>query len=300
MTFDYGSIAEPVAIEVREAAQRIKLRLRRSAEDIIEIGKDLLAVKARIGHGNFLPWIEAEFGMGHSAAYRFINVAEVYGSKLPTVGSLPPTALYELAAPKTPPEVREEVERMIAAGEVVTKATIDELRLQAEDAGKKVTALESKNQELTTTLQEGKQEIPEAELDAIRSEGAAEVEARTAARIKELTEANVAANKELAALKKARDEKRDEQPPAQQPTGKVIDVDFGGSKVDDGDDEYFEMDEATAIGAFSGAVGSCGNLEFDPHQFWEYVGTGHHRTEVHKAMLSMNAKCAALLREFEK
>jgi hypothetical protein len=33
------------------------------------------------------------------------------------------TALYALAAPKTPIEVREEVEAMIAAGEVVIKAT---------------------------------------------------------------------------------------------------------------------------------------------------------------------------------
>tara|TARA_R110002020_G_scaffold150446_1_gene327143 strand:- start:7053 stop:7166 length:114 start_codon:yes stop_codon:yes gene_type:complete len=29
--------------------------------DIIEIGRDLIAVKAEIGHGNFLPWIEKEF-----------------------------------------------------------------------------------------------------------------------------------------------------------------------------------------------------------------------------------------------
>jgi hypothetical protein len=49
----------PVAVQAREAAQRIRLRLRRSAEDIIEIGRDLIEVKASIGNGNFLPWIEA-------------------------------------------------------------------------------------------------------------------------------------------------------------------------------------------------------------------------------------------------
>jgi hypothetical protein len=33
--------------------------LRRSAEEIIEIGRDIIGVKATIGHGNFLSWIEA-------------------------------------------------------------------------------------------------------------------------------------------------------------------------------------------------------------------------------------------------
>ena len=101
----------------REAAERIKLRLCRSAEDIIEIGRDLLSVKERIGHGNFLPWIEAEFGMSQPTASRFMNVARAYGDKVFTVNSLDPGALYELAAPKTPPEVREEIERMIEAGD---------------------------------------------------------------------------------------------------------------------------------------------------------------------------------------
>lgn len=128
--FNYDIVPEPVAVQAREAAQRIKLRLRRSAEDIIEIGRDLLAVKDRIGHGNFLPWIEAEFGMGQATAYRFMQVAEAYGSKITTVINLDPTALYALAAPKTPLEVREEIEKMIEAGEVVTKATVAKLKAE--------------------------------------------------------------------------------------------------------------------------------------------------------------------------
>lgn len=103
-------------------------------EDIVEIGRDLLAVKASLPHGSFLPWIEAEFGMGHSTADRFMQVAKVYGSKLPTLGNLPLSALYELAAPKTPVEVREEVERLLAAGEIVTKAMVDALRRRADHA----------------------------------------------------------------------------------------------------------------------------------------------------------------------
>lgn len=128
MAFNYDLVAAPIAIQAREAAERIRLRLRRSAEDIIEIGLDLIAVKASIGHGNFLPWIEAEFGMTARTAQKFMGVAQSYGSKSELYSHLDASALYELAAPKTPIEVREEVERMIEAGEVVAAATVKELR----------------------------------------------------------------------------------------------------------------------------------------------------------------------------
>lgn len=133
MAFDYGTVPAPIAVEAREAAQRIRLRLRRSAEDIIEIGRDLLAIKASLPHGSFLPWIEAEFGMSEYSARNFMRVAEVYG-KRGSVPDLPLSALYELAAPKTPVEVREEVDRLLAAGEIVTKATVDALRRRADQA----------------------------------------------------------------------------------------------------------------------------------------------------------------------
>ncbi|WPE22456.1 DUF3102 domain-containing protein [Shinella zoogloeoides] len=136
LAFNYDIVPEPVAIQAREAAQRIKLRLRRSAEDIIEIGRDLLAVKERIGHGNFTPWLQAEFGMSEHTARRFMGVARQFGDKTSIVRDLDPTALYELAAPKTPIEVREEIEKMIEAGEVVTKATIAQLNAEIETAKK--------------------------------------------------------------------------------------------------------------------------------------------------------------------
>jgi hypothetical protein len=72
-------------------------------------------------HGWFLPWIEAEFGMTRMTASRFMGVAEKFG-KSNTMLHLDPTALYELAAPSTPPEVQIEVERRIAAGEIISAA----------------------------------------------------------------------------------------------------------------------------------------------------------------------------------
>ena len=70
-------------------------------------------------HGSFLPWIEQEFGMSDRAANRFMNVATEYGAKSARLAGLGLEAMYELAAPSSPPEVQAEVERRIAAGELV-------------------------------------------------------------------------------------------------------------------------------------------------------------------------------------
>lgn len=94
--------------------------MRRTAEDIITIGHALIRQKHALPHGSFLPWIDDEFGMTEQHARRFMHVAEVYGGKANIMFDLTPTALYELAAPSTPPEVRAEVERRIAAGETTT------------------------------------------------------------------------------------------------------------------------------------------------------------------------------------
>lgn len=77
----------------------------RTVQDIVEIGRDLIAVKDRVERGSFLPWIEAEFEMGLRAAQRMISAATKYDN----VAYLNPAALYELAAPSTPEEVRTEI-----------------------------------------------------------------------------------------------------------------------------------------------------------------------------------------------
>ncbi|MCC0067115.1 MAG: DUF3102 domain-containing protein [Rhodovulum sp.] len=78
-------------------------------------------MKAKLPHGGFMPWIEAEFGMTDQSARRFMQVAERYG-KSNIMLDLTPTALFELAAPSTPEPVRELVEAKAEAGERVAIA----------------------------------------------------------------------------------------------------------------------------------------------------------------------------------
>lgn len=89
-------------------------------EDIIESGRDLLLVKKRIGHGNFLPWIEAA---------HYVGAKNAPGAYLNGVGL---KLIEELTSSTTPLEVREEVEEMIEAGDIRHRQRMQESREEME------------------------------------------------------------------------------------------------------------------------------------------------------------------------
>ncbi len=104
-------------------AEDTRCRLKRSAMDIYCIGLNLLQAQNITEHGEFLPWLRQEFGMGKTSAYEFINVAKAFESKFPIIGNLinniTPTALYKLAAASTAEAARDEAIDIVKAGELV-------------------------------------------------------------------------------------------------------------------------------------------------------------------------------------
>lgn len=124
---------------LRDAAARIKARINRTVMDIIDIGRELIDVKERIGHGNFLPWIDREFGMTDRTAQNFMNVASRFQSE--TVSDLTPSVLYELAAPSTPDEVCAEIVQRGRAGERVTRDDVRQLKAKLREKDSKISEL---------------------------------------------------------------------------------------------------------------------------------------------------------------
>lgn len=108
--FDYASLDAETRVFVQEKAQNIHARLKRTAEDVIAIGQDLMEVKERLKHGQFESWLQSEFQMGRVTAHNFIRVATRFGDKYSKIEYLPVSALYELAAPSTPEAIIEQVE----------------------------------------------------------------------------------------------------------------------------------------------------------------------------------------------
>ena len=124
VTFDYNELDATVAAEARAAASRIRQRHRKAA---IETGSDLMAIKHRLGHGNFLRWIEAEFKWDERTARRYMQAAKVLGGKSDIVSDLPATAIYALSAASTPEPIRAEVIKRLEDGDSIKGQDIKEM-----------------------------------------------------------------------------------------------------------------------------------------------------------------------------
>lgn len=109
--FDYAELANDVAEEARATAERIRTRLEAS---YIDTGRDLLAIKERLGHGHFGKWLAAEFNMNVRTAERYMGAARLAETKPDIVSNLPPTVVYAIAA--APPEAQERIEAFAKQG----------------------------------------------------------------------------------------------------------------------------------------------------------------------------------------
>lgn len=119
LPFDYDALDGTTRAVVLEARDRINGLIRRTGEALIEIGRWLITVKAALAHGQFGPWIDAEFGWSQDTAERFIKVAKAFAD-FPQIAEFQPSALYALASGTVPDEIRREFVDRAAAGEVIT------------------------------------------------------------------------------------------------------------------------------------------------------------------------------------
>lgn len=116
--FSYEALDPSIRGFVQHKAREIQAHMQRSAEDIMVIGQALLDVKAQLGHGHFLAWIEAEFSMSYRTAARFMSVAERFAGKSDSVAHLPVGVLYMLSSGK----VSDEVVDQVASGQLPASA----------------------------------------------------------------------------------------------------------------------------------------------------------------------------------
>jgi hypothetical protein len=117
----------PIDSVVTEHAQAIRSLGKRVLADVIEIGRRLTECKGLVGHGNWGTWLDREFGWTDQTARNFMQVHGVAGKSKKFLDlRLPLSSLYLLAAPSTPPEVRDEIIEQAERGETPTRAEIVE------------------------------------------------------------------------------------------------------------------------------------------------------------------------------
>ncbi|MEO0770818.1 MAG: DUF3102 domain-containing protein, partial [Cyanobacteria bacterium J06649_4] len=119
--FDYDGLEVGQREIVQQRTGEIRERLRRSAQDIWEIGQKLSDVRSRLQYGQFLAWIKAEFGWSQRTAYNFMNVYETFGDRFANLArvNIATSLLYQLASPSVPEELRDQVLRAAQQGETM-------------------------------------------------------------------------------------------------------------------------------------------------------------------------------------
>jgi hypothetical protein len=124
LAYDYAAIPEQHRELVQRAALDIRSRLKRTVEDMIEIGRQLNEVKALIP-GKFDQWVTAEFGMSRATASEFRNAADRFAENVQILYLLPVSVVRRLAAPSVPDE---------AVAAVIAEAQAQDGRLRYKDA----------------------------------------------------------------------------------------------------------------------------------------------------------------------
>lgn len=140
-SFDYSSLDAETSRFVQRQTGEILTLMKRTAQDILEIGQKLIEVKTKLKHGQFGAWLKAEFNWTERTAQRFMRVAEQFSGKTDNLSelSLAPSALYLLAAPSTPEKAREEAVARAKAGERVTYATAKQIKQKYSSSSAKPT-----------------------------------------------------------------------------------------------------------------------------------------------------------------
>ncbi len=118
--FSYSILSLATRKVVQQHTIEIKGLLRRTAQDIIDIGEKLNEVKQELGHGHFLAWLRTEFDWSESAARKFMQVHRKFKTVQLTNLDIATSALYLLAADSTPEAAREEVLQRADVGEIIT------------------------------------------------------------------------------------------------------------------------------------------------------------------------------------
>ncbi|GHO96625.1 hypothetical protein KSF_066730 [Reticulibacter mediterranei] len=163
-TFDYATLDGETRAFVQQKAEETHTYLKRTAEDIVQVGQNLLAVKQRLGHGHFMAWLQAEFGMSYHTALNCIRVAERFGGKVRTVLTLPSKVLYLLAQPSTSETIIQQVEngvlppnleaiRAAREAERLAKAEAEQERRTASLWQEELEAMRARAQQEQTDLQ---------------------------------------------------------------------------------------------------------------------------------------------------
>jgi hypothetical protein len=162
------SVLSKHAVEIRKLG-------RRAAADIIKIGRRLTECKKFVGHGNWLPWLEREFGWSDETARKFMRAYEFARRCKSQQGwNMANSALHLLAKPSTPEAARDEFVARAQAGVPISAKAVRDFVAQARAsrgrASEPVRVINVRSERPVRTLTSVWYETPERTLTSVRCE----------------------------------------------------------------------------------------------------------------------------------
>jgi hypothetical protein len=119
---------------IAAATEKINGLLRLTNQNIIEIGRELNAIRPLIPKRKWQRWLKDEFGMSQPTAYRFMRIAKEFGDvgddiAFPgnSIDRIDRHALFLLTDPNVSRAIRFEVVARANAGERISKETMREM-----------------------------------------------------------------------------------------------------------------------------------------------------------------------------
>jgi hypothetical protein len=159
--FNYSTLQDEVASNLRLQAVRIKERIGKATQDLIDIGRDLQAARQHLERGQFITWVEAEVGIPARSAQNYMAMARLADDQGETVSLLSPRAVQRLAAKSAPSEVVQEVLARARSGDVLPEGTVSKLishaKLQKRETERRA-ALDAKRRKEPKKKREAREE----------------------------------------------------------------------------------------------------------------------------------------------
>jgi hypothetical protein len=119
------------AVELEEAAQRIRSLRRAATEHAVEIGRELLRIKESLPRGAFVKWVEKACEFKIRTAQDLMKLAREADSNAKLVALMVPSTLRVYLSKTTPTAVRTSILKRLENGEYVSR---NELYSEALDA----------------------------------------------------------------------------------------------------------------------------------------------------------------------
>ena len=119
--FDYQQFDEATADFIQQTTREIRVWMRRTVLEAIEIGEKIIQVKEMLDHGQFMDWVKFELGGNHATVGGLMRTARVFGSDKERIvnSGLSLSVVNLLAQNNTPPEMREKLISQSEGGERV-------------------------------------------------------------------------------------------------------------------------------------------------------------------------------------